>query len=111
MYERPRNPNLPKTPIKDSKHQCPSSAYWVKPDEPLQDKSLYKAISVLAVDVIGREQILAMSAPQVGLLNKSLNRIIERRRTIESVTREEIEGAYEMIMVHVLPTGSHEHLM
>jgi len=75
------------------------------------DKMHYKAISDRAVEVIGHKQILAMSSPQRGLLNKSLDRILERRKSVDKVTDAEIEGAYEMIIKHVLPTGSHEHLL
>jgi hypothetical protein len=36
--------------------------------------------------------------------------MLERHKgNVASVTPAEIEGQYEQIMYHVLPTGSHEH--
>jgi hypothetical protein len=75
------------------------------------DKAEYKAISHQAVRVIGRDVILAMSTAQRGLLNCALTRIIERTGSASKITDAEIEGQYEMIVEHVLPTGSHEHLL
>jgi len=76
------------------------------------EQTQYDAISHKAVQVIGRDLIRQMSAPQRGLLNKALNRLLERHKgSADSVTKDEIEGQYEMIVRHVLPTGSHEHLL
>jgi len=75
------------------------------------DKSQYKLISQRAVQVLGTQTIDRMSSPQIGLLNKSLDRILERRKSADLVTDAEIEGAYEMIVMYALPTGSHEHLL
>jgi len=75
------------------------------------DKSQYKLISQRAVQVLGAQTIDRMSSPQIGLLNKSLDRILERRKSADLVTDAEIEGAYEMIVMYALPTGSHEHLL
>ncbi len=75
------------------------------------DKSQYKLISQRAVQVLGTQTIDRMSSPQRGLLNKSLDRILERRKSVDLVTDAEIEGAYEMIVMYALPTGSHEHLL
>jgi hypothetical protein len=52
-----------------------------------------------------------MSDPQVGLLNKELNYLVDKHQSADKVTDSEIEGAYEMIVKHALPTGSHEHLL
>ena len=71
----------------------------------------YDALSAKAVQVIGRETILAMSRAQAGLLNKALSRLLERRGSVAAVTDAEIEGQYEQIVLYVLPTGTHEHLI
>ena len=75
------------------------------------DKMHYKIISHRAVQVLGRETRDRMSDPQVGLLNNELNYLVERHQSADKVTDAEIEGAYEMIVQHALPTGSHEHLL
>jgi hypothetical protein len=76
------------------------------------EQAQYDALSKKAVSVIGRETILAMSEAQRGLLNKELDRMMLRHKgEVDKVTTAEIEGAYELIVVHVLPTGSHEHLL
>lgn len=75
------------------------------------DKTHYESISHRAVRVLGRETVNRMSDPQVGLLNKELNYLVEKRQSADKVTDAEIEGAYEMIVKHALPTGSHEHLL
>lgn len=78
----------------------------------MSDQTQYETISHKAVSVIGREQIIRMSSAQRGLLNKGLKEILERHHgDANSVTPDEIEGEYEMIVKHVLPTGSHEHLL
>ena len=70
------------------------------------------ALSLKAVKVLGPEVILKMSPAQQGLLNKELERTLLRKKgNVDAVTPAEIEGAYEMIILHVLPTGSHEHLL
>ena len=74
------------------------------------DKMHYKIISHRAVQVLGRETIDRMSDPQVGL-NNELNYLVERHQSADKVTDAEIEVAYEMIVQHALPTGSHEHLL
>ncbi len=74
------------------------------------DKTHYKIISHRAVQVLGRETIDRMSDPQVGL-NNELNYLVERHQSADKVTDAEIEVAYEMIVQHALPTGSHEHLL
>ena len=76
------------------------------------DKMQYDAISNKAVKVLGREVILSMSSAQQGLLNRALDRVLARHQgNAESVTDLEILGQWEQIMHHVLPTGSHEHLL
>ena len=75
------------------------------------DKTHYESISHRAVRVRGRETIDRMSNPQLGLLNKELKYMVDKRQSADKVTDAEIEGAYEMIVKHVLPTGSHEHLL
>lgn len=75
------------------------------------DASEYKAISDKAVRVIGADTILSMSTAQRGLLNRALTRIVEKRGSASNVTEAEIEGQYDQIVEHVLPTGSHEHLL
>ena len=70
-----------------------------------------ESLSTKAVKVIGREQVLKMSSAQRGLLNKELDRMLAKRKSVDAVTPDEIEGAYEMIVLHVLPTGSHEHVL
>jgi hypothetical protein len=71
----------------------------------------YKKISEKAVKVIGAEVIRSMSPPQRGLLNNALERLIAKRGSAEGVSENEILGQYEQIVNHVLPTGSHEHLL
>jgi hypothetical protein len=75
------------------------------------DKSQYKLISQRAVQVLGSQTIHRMSDPQVGLLNKELKYLVDRHQSADKVTDAEIEGAYEMIVMYALPTGSHEHLL
>jgi len=76
------------------------------------DKTQYDAMSHRAVKVIGKEVILSMSPAQRGLLNKALTRVLDRHKgDVDSVTDLEIVGQWEQIMHHVLPTGSHEHLL
>jgi hypothetical protein len=71
----------------------------------------YDALSVKAARVIGHDLILAMSEPQAGLLNKALDRLLLLHGSVETVTDAEIEGQYEQIVMYVLPTGAHEHLL
>jgi hypothetical protein len=71
----------------------------------------YDALSVKAARVIGHDLILAMSDAQAGLLNKALDRLLLRRGSVEAVTDAEIEGQYEQIVMYVLPTEAHEHLL
>jgi hypothetical protein len=71
----------------------------------------YDALSMNAVRVIGHDLILAMSEAQAGLLNKALDRLLLRHGSIEAVTDAEIEGQHEQIVMYVLPTGAHEHLL
>ena len=76
------------------------------------EKAQYEALSLKAVQVLGSDVIRRMSEPQVGFLNMGLDRVLERHKgDVDSVTPAEIEGAYEMVVLHVLPTGSHEHLL
>ena len=75
------------------------------------DKTHYETISHRAVRVLGTQTIDRMSDPQVGLLNKELKYLVDRHQSADKVTDAEIEGAYEMIVQHALPTGSHEHLL
>lgn len=76
------------------------------------DQTQYASLSDKAVKVLGHETVLKMSAPQQNLLNRALGRLLkEHNGDIASVTPAEIEGQYEQIMYHVLPTGSHEHLL
>jgi|GEM_PF-2656333 len=75
------------------------------------EKWMYKAISEKAVRVLGSAVIRAMSTPQIGLLNRELDWILERHQSVDTITDAEIEGAYEMIVCYALPTGSHEHLL
>ena len=70
------------------------------------------ALSHKAVKVLGNQTINQMSDPQVNLLDRALGRLLERHQgNVDSVTPAEIEGQYEQIMYHVLPTGSHEHYL
>ena len=76
------------------------------------DQTQYGVLSSRAVKVLGREAILTMSSAQQGLLNKALDRLLARHQgNPDSVTDLEILGQWEQIMHHVLPTGSHEHLL
>ncbi|WP_336911373.1 hypothetical protein [Aestuariivirga sp.] len=76
------------------------------------DQTQYDAISHRAVRVIGPEVVEAMSSAQLGLFNRALGRVLLRHQgNAESVTDLEILGQWEQIMHHVLPTGSHEHLL
>ena len=77
----------------------------------MPDPIEYKKISEKAVKVIGAKAIRSMSPSQRGLLNNALERLIVKRGSAESVTEDEILGQYEQIVDHVLPTGSHEHLL
>ncbi len=72
----------------------------------------YDALSHKAVKVLGHEVIEQMSDPQINLLDRALGRVLLRHKgNVETVTPAEIEGQYEQIMYHVLPTGSYEHLV
>ena len=75
------------------------------------DQTQYKILSDKAVKVLSRDVILQMSRAQQGLLNKALNRLLEEAGSADKVTPAEIEGQYEQIVMHVLPTGSHEHFL
>jgi len=75
------------------------------------DQSEYDAISRKAVEVLGQATIDSMSDPQLGLLNRALDRILHRRLTANAVTPDEIIGQYEQIVYYVLPKGSYEHLL
>ena len=76
------------------------------------DKTQLDAMSRKAQRVIGQEVIDSMSDAQLGLFNKALDRVLLRHQgNAESVTDLEILGQWEQIMHHVLPTGSHEHLL
>ena len=76
------------------------------------DQTQYDAISNRAVRVIGPEVVEAMSSAQRGLFNRALDRVLARHQgNAEPVTDLEILGQWEQIMHHVLPTGSHEHLL
>lgn len=75
------------------------------------DQKQYEILSDKAVKVLGRQTVLQMSDAQQGLLNKALDRMLERAGSVDKVTPAEIEGQYEQIVTHVLPTGSHEHFL
>jgi len=76
------------------------------------DKTQYDALSQKAVKVLGHELVNQMSTQQANLLNRALDRILLRHKgDVETVTPDEIEGQYDQIMHHVLPTGSYEHLV
>ena len=76
------------------------------------DQTQLDAISHRAVKVLGSSVIRQMSKPQINLLNRALGRVLARHQgNAESVTDLEILGQWEQIMHHVLPTGSHEHLL
>ncbi len=63
----------------------------------------YQRLSEKAVEVIGRNQIDAMSNAQINLLKGSLDRILRRHGTVGTITDLELIGAYEMIIEYVLP--------
>ena len=73
------------------------------------DNKQFEIISHKAVQVLGKEQVDRMSDPQVNLLNAALDRLVEKRGSAANVTPAEIEGQYEQIMVHALPSGFHGH--
>ena len=75
------------------------------------DQTQYDALSLKAVEVLGQQVVDRMSDAQVGLLNKALDRLLEKAASVDKVTPAEIEGQYEQIVMYVLPTGSHEHLI
>ena len=76
------------------------------------DQTQLDAMSHRAVKVLGSSVIRQMSPPQINLLDRALGRVLERHQgNVESVTDLEILGQWEQIMHHVLPTGSHEHLL
>jgi hypothetical protein len=75
------------------------------------DKSHYQLISDRTFRLLGSHTIFRLSDPQLGLLNKALTRLVDGHQSALKVTDAEIEGAYEMIVLHVLPSGSHEHLL
>ena len=76
------------------------------------DQTQYAALSRRAEKVIGPKAVAQMSDAQLGLFNKALDRVLLRHQgNAESVTDLEILGQWEQIMHHVLPTGSHEHLL
>jgi hypothetical protein len=76
------------------------------------DKTQLETLSEKAVRVLGHELVLKMSPPQQNLLNRALGRLLkEHNGDVASVTPAEIEGQYEQIMYHVLPTGSYEHFL
>ena len=69
------------------------------------DMTHYDGISELAVRTLGAEKVSQMSKPQLNAFNKALDRMLERHKTHQSVTPQEILGAYEMVVHHVLPTS------
>ena len=74
------------------------------------EKAQYKAISLKVVNVLESDVIRRLSKPQIEVLNMDLDRVLQRHNgNVDAVTPVEIEGAYEMVVLHVLPTGSHEH--
>jgi uncharacterized protein (DUF1778 family) len=75
----------------------------------MNDQTQYSALSRKAEKVIGQAQVDQMSDAQLGAFNAALDRLLEKRKSVEAVTPAEIEGQWEQIMHHVLPTGSHEH--
>jgi hypothetical protein len=75
------------------------------------DQTQYDALSVKAAEVLGHEVIDRMSDAQAGLLNKALDRRLAKAGSVDKVTPAQIEGQYEQIVMYVLPTGSHEHLL
>jgi len=75
------------------------------------DQMQYDALSDKAVEVLGHKVIDRMSDAQVGLLNNALARLLARAGSVDKVTPAQIEGQYEQIVMHVLPTGSHEHFL
>ena len=74
------------------------------------DKTQHDALSHKAVKTLGKAVVDRMSDAQVGLLNRALDRLLLKRKSVEAISPEEIEGQYEQIVRSVLPTGSHEHL-
>ena len=75
------------------------------------DQIQLDALSVKAVKVLGHKAVDAMSKAQAGLLNRALDRLLAEAGSVDKVTPAEIEGQYEQIVMHVLPTGSHEHFL
>ena len=75
------------------------------------DQTQYDALSDKAVKVLGQQVVDRMSDAQVGLLNKALDRLLAKAGSVDKVTPAQIEGQYEQIVIHVLPTGSHEHFL
>jgi hypothetical protein len=73
------------------------------------DKCHYKLISDWTVRLLGCHTINRMSDPQVGSLNMALTRLVNEHHPALKVRDAELEGAYEMIVLHVLPFDSHEH--
>jgi len=76
------------------------------------EKTQSESLSAKAVRVLGYDTVLKMSKPQQNLLNRALGRLLkDHEGDVASVTPAEIEGQYEQIMYHVLPTGSYEHFL
>jgi len=76
------------------------------------DQTQYDALSHKAAKVLGQEVVDRMSPQQLGLLDRALDRMLARHKgNVETITPAEIEGQYEQIMHHVLPTGSYEHFL
>jgi len=73
------------------------------------EQTWLETLSHKAVKVLGHNVIDRMSDPQVNLLDRALARLVAKMGPAEAVSDLEIEGQYEQIMYHVLPTGSHEH--
>ena len=65
----------------------------------------HAAISRRAVSLIGAEKVNRMSPQQHALLDRELDRLVEKYGNPEAVPREEIIGEYEMITQHAHPTA------
>lgn len=71
----------------------------------MTDMTHYDGISELAIHTLGSQTVRQMSKPQINAFNGALSRMVERHGTHKTVTKEEILGAYEMVVNHVLPTA------
>ena len=71
----------------------------------MTDMTHFDGISELVAQVLGQKRLQALSKPQENALDGALDRMLQRHKTHQTITPQEILGAYELVVDHVLPTS------